>query len=142
MRWQCWRAKTCPANSSRCSNAPPRSDRVAWGAYLAGPIAHCIECHTPLLPGGRRLWDRVGAGGEAFEGPWGVSVAANITPNPERGLSDWTDAEIARAIQQGVSRDGRALYPPMAYGFYARITADDMAAIIAYLRSLRPARND
>jgi hypothetical protein len=81
---------------------------------------------------------RVGLGGQPFPGPWGTSVAANITPGRMTGLGLWSDAEIERAIRQGISRDGRPLYPPMGFAYYAGITAPDMAALIAYLRSLPP----
>ncbi|MCW3476517.1 cytochrome c [Limobrevibacterium gyesilva] len=119
-------------------DAPPRTDKVAYGAYLAGPVGHCMECHTPMLPDGQRDTERLGAGGQPFNGPWGTSVAANITPAKARGLGDWSDAQIERAIRTGVSADGRKLFPPMAFGYYAKIAADDMAALIIYLRSLPP----
>lgn len=120
--------------------APPRSDKVAYGAYLAGPLGHCMDCHTPHRPDHSLDMAKAGAGGRAFSGPWGTSVSPNITPHKEAGIADWSDAEIARAIRTGVSKDGRKLFPPMAYGYYARITNDDMAALIAYLRSLPPSR--
>ncbi|MGE0421504.1 MAG: c-type cytochrome [Reyranellaceae bacterium] len=120
--------------------APPRGDRLAHGAYLAGPLGHCLECHTPLRPDFMLDLTKLGAGGQAFTGPWGTSVAANITPHKDVGLADWKDAEIERAIRTGVSKDGRKLFPPMAYPYYARIDKEDMAALIAYLRSLPPSR--
>ena len=119
-------------------SAPPRTDAVAYGAYLAGPVAHCLECHTPMLDGSRRDTTRLGAGGQVFAGPWGSAVAANITASRASGLGAWTDAEIERAIRTGVSRDGRRLHPPMAFSQYRDITAADMMALIAYLRSLPP----
>ena len=116
--------------------APPRTDTLAYGAYLAGPVAHCTECHTPMLEGGRRDTTKLGAGGQAFTGPWGSSVAANITSSRTSGLGAWSDAEIERAIRTGVSRDGRRLHPPMAFAQYRDIAAPDMTALITYLRSL------
>ena len=115
--------------------APSPSDKVAYGAYLAGPVGHCIECHTPMEKG-RSDFSRTGAGGMTFPGPWGTSVAANITPNKARGLGNWTDAQIERAIRSGVSADGRHLFPPMGFAYYKGISASDMAALIAYLRAL------
>jgi len=114
---------------------PGQADKVAYGAYLAGPVGHCMECHTPMLESGRRDLKRRGAGGQVFSGPWGHTAAANITP---ANLSAWTDAEIERAIRQGVSRDDRKLTPPMGFAHYAGIIPSDMAALIAYLRSLPP----
>ena len=116
---------------------PPRGATAAYGAYLAGPLGHCVECHTPLGPRGRD-WSKLGLGGQPFEGPWGVSVARNITSSKEHGLGDWTDAEIERAIRTGVSKDGRKLFPPMGYNYYANIDAEDMKALIAFLRSIPP----
>ena len=77
----------------------------------------------------------MGAGGNPIKGPWGVSVSRNLTPT---GLKDWSDAEIARAIREGKSRDGSALRPPMAFDWYKNISDEDMKALIAYLRSLKP----
>ena len=114
--------------------APSRNNQVKYGAYLAGPLGHCIDCHTPYTDG-RMDMQRIGAGGAPFTGPWGVSVSRNLTPT---GLKQWSDAEIAHAIREGKSRDGSPLKPPMAFGWYKNINDQDMAAIVAYLRSLKP----
>ena len=113
--------------------APSKDDRVAYGGYLAGPVARCMDCHTERKPGGPT---KLGAGGKPFFGPWGISVSANLTPDKSTGLGDWTDAEIERAIRSGIARDGRKLSPPMPFAAYEHLSADDMAALIAYLRSL------
>jgi mono/diheme cytochrome c family protein len=119
--------------------APPASDKVAYGAYLAGPLGHCVECHTPMGADHRQQYATLlGAGGMQFEGPWGLSVAKNITSDPEHGLGKWTDAEIERAIRTGIDKDGHPLKPPMGYAYYSKISADDMAALIAWLRTLPP----
>jgi mono/diheme cytochrome c family protein len=114
-------------------NAPPKEDKTAYGAYLADTVARCMDCHTERHNGGK---SQLGAGGKAFYGPWGVSVSANITPDEREGLGHWTDAEIERAIRSGIARDGHKLFPPMPFASYAHIAEDDMAALIAYLRSL------
>ena len=108
------------------------------GAYLAGPLGHCIECHTPMLADGRRDWTRTGAGGPPLNSPAGPVVPPNITPHPEDGIGRWTDAQIALAIAQGVSADGRKLNPPMGFAYYKTIRRPDMRALIAYLRALPP----
>jgi mono/diheme cytochrome c family protein len=115
--------------------APSKEDRVAYGGYLAGPLARCMDCHTERRPGEPT---KFGAGGKPFFGPWGISVSANLTPDKTTGLGDWTDAEIERAIRTGIARDGRKLSPPMPFAAYEHLSADDMAALIAYLRSLPP----
>ena len=116
--------------------APSRDDEAAYGGYLAGPVGRCMDCHTEQHNGTPAA---LGAGGKAFYGPWGVSVSANITPDNSDGIGNWTDTEIERAIRTGVARDGHKLFPPMPFAAYSGIKADDMKAVIAYLRSLTPA---
>ncbi|MDP7546084.1 MAG: c-type cytochrome [Alphaproteobacteria bacterium] len=111
----------------------PESDKLAYGAYLAGPAGHCIECHSPMGERGPDIQNNLGAGGFEFHGPWGVSVSANITPT---GLQDRTDAQIKTMITKGLRPDGSPLMPPMAYAYYANIKDRDLDAIIAYLRAL------
>jgi mono/diheme cytochrome c family protein len=117
--------------------APPRSSAAQYGEYLAGPLGHCTLCHTPPGRDGRPDMSMIGAGGRQFQGPWGLAIARNLTPH-ETGLMEWTDAEIARSIREGVRKDGTKLKPPMPYRAYSRIDEADMAALIGYLRSLRP----
>jgi mono/diheme cytochrome c family protein len=128
-----------PAYGPPVASVPdvPRADKVKYGEYLAGPVGHCVECHTPMV-NGRRDWSRIGQGGEQFHGPWGIAVSRNLTPHPEDGLGKWTDAEIKRAITQGISKNGSKLFPPMAYALYAKVKDEDLDAIVAYLRSLKP----
>ncbi len=118
----------------------PRDDPITYGGYLAGPLGHCIECHTPLVDG-RPDYSRTGAGGNQFYGPWSVSMSRNITPDRETGIGNWTDGDIRRAITAGISADGSPLLPPMGFPYYANINEDDLDALIAYLRSLPPLEN-
>jgi mono/diheme cytochrome c family protein len=116
--------------------APARTGKLAYGAYLAGPLGHCIECHsTPGPNGAPDMTNMLGAGGMTFDGPWGKSVARNITPT---GLKDWSDADIKKAITTGVRPNGERLKPPMAYGYYKNMTPEDLDALVAYLRALPP----
>ncbi|GAB4534939.1 MAG: cytochrome c [Roseibium sp.] len=110
---------------------------VEYGAYLAGPVAHCMECHTTFGDKGPMFDTHLGAGGNEFHGPWGVSVAANITPH-EDGIPAYTDDELAKMITGGARPDGKPMLPPMGYGFYAKMTHDDVKAVIMYLRQLPP----
>ncbi len=86
-------------------------DRVAFGAYLAGPAGHCVECHSPLTPKGPDRANNLGAGGFEFHGPWGVSVSSNITPT---GLADRSYVDIRQMITPGTRPDGSKMLPPMA----------------------------
>ena len=120
---------------------PPRDDLVKYGAYLAGPVAHCADCHTPLGADGRADTRRLFAGGYRFDGPWGASYAANLTSDRETGLGAWTDAQIVAAIY-GVKHNGQPVLPPMPWSYYAgRIAKGDLKAIVAYLRSLPAIRH-
>jgi mono/diheme cytochrome c family protein len=115
---------------------PDRQDKLAYGAYLAGPLGHCIECHsTPDAQGVPDLENALGAGGMLFHGPWGVSASRNLTPTGLRGKSD---AEIKDTIRTGMLADGSKLQPPMGFAYYAHLTDEDLDAIVAYLRSLPP----
>jgi mono/diheme cytochrome c family protein len=121
------------------------ADPVRRGAYLA-TIGHCLECHTPVDKGVLQLEAALGAGGRPFlpsfvkglPDSWKGAVSRNLTSDRERGLGAWSDAEIRRAIVRGVGRDGRRMQEPMPYAWYAGMRADDVDAIVAYLRTLPP----
>ncbi len=116
--------------------------RLARGEYLVEGVAACMKCHSSLD------LDRFGAppkegmhgAGALHRGP-GVIAAPNLTPDRETGLGAWSDDEIARAIREGVSRDGRALFPMMPYHKYRVMSDEDIASMVVYLRSLEPVRN-
>jgi mono/diheme cytochrome c family protein len=117
--------------------APERGVTVEYGAYLAGPVAHCMECHTPMGPQGPMLDTALGQGGFAFHGPWGTSVAANLTSSAD-GLAGYSDDQIKAMITEGRNADGTEMLPPMPYGYLAQMTPEDLDAIVLYLRSLPP----
>ena len=125
---------------------PMTAERIERGRYLFENVAHCTGCHSP------RDWGKfaapvvaatVGAGVEfpAELGLPGRIVATNLTPDPETGLGRWTDGEKIRAIREGVSRDGRALFPFMPYPALSKLSDEDVEAIVAYMNSLKPVRN-
>jgi mono/diheme cytochrome c family protein len=118
------------------------ADPVKHGAYLA-TIGHCMECHAAWSRGVSDYTTGLGKGGRTFPLREGVpdspvSTAANITSHPAAGIGAWSEAEIGHAIRQGIARDGHALQPPMAYGFYAGLKEADLKDIIAYLRTVPP----
>jgi mono/diheme cytochrome c family protein len=116
------------------------NDKLKLGFYLV-TIGHCMECHTPHIPGsGPDFRNSLGKGGFEFTGPWGKSVSRNITSAKTAGIGDWTDAEIKTAITQGKRKDGTPMKPPMDFAAYAKMTNADLDAIVAYLRTV-PAKN-
>jgi mono/diheme cytochrome c family protein len=110
-------------------------DKLKNGFYLA-TIGHCMECHTSMGPKGHDFAADLGKGGMEFPGPWGKSVSRNITSSKTKGIGDWSDSDIKRAITTGVSKDGSPLKPPMGYGYYAKMTDSDLSDVIAYLRTV------
>lgn len=109
---------------------------VARGAYLA-TVMDCAGCHMPRGSDGAPIFDAGLSGGTVgFEIPgMGIFYAPNLTPS-ETGLSNWTDEEIATAITGGLRPDGRILVPAMPWPAYAALNEADVAALVAYLRSL------
>jgi len=123
-----------PPGAEKPMSEADMSDPVKKGFYLV-TIGHCMECHTPVV-NGHHDNKQLGKGGQEFKGPWGVAVARNITSSKTKGIGDWTDAEIKTAITQGKRKDGSPLKPPMGYPLYARMTDQDLTAVVAYLRTV------
>lgn len=120
----------------------PRGNIVRYGAYLAGPLGRCIECHTPSDDEGRPDYARMlGAGGVTFTGPWGQAISGNLTPDRDTGLGEFTDAQIKQMIIEGQRPNKSRVGRPMAHTYYRKMTNEDLNAIIAYLRSLKPIKN-
>ena len=111
------------------------NDAMKKGFYLA-TIGHCMECHTPMTKGQHDWTADLARGGQEFPGPWGISSARNITSSKTKGIGDWTDAEVKRAITQGIDKDGNKLKGPMGYQYYAHMTDADLDAVIAWVRTL------
>ena len=122
--------------------APPPADKIAYGGYLAGPVGHCMECHTPFAKPGAIDMSRLGAGGQELPAiggqPGALVVSRNITPDPDSGIGKWSDADIKHTITTGIRPDGTKLVRTMAFDWYAKIAPADLDAIIVYLRSLKP----
>ena len=125
-----------PPGANKAMSEADIADPVKRGFYLA-TIGHCMECHTPLV-NDVHDYAQLGKGGQPFPGPWGVTVSRNISSHATAGLGAWSDAEIKAAITQGVRKDGTKLKPPMAFFLYAKMTDQDLSAIVAYLRTVPP----
>ena len=105
---------------------------VAKGEALAG-AGYCAECHT--AKGGQMF-----AGGYAMATPFGVIYSTNITPDPETGIGTWSEAAFARAMHEGVARDGSHLFPAFPYDHFTKVSDDDVKAIYAFLMTRPPVR--
>ena len=113
-------------------------DPVKRGFYVA-TIAHCMECHARRPDGMHDYQKWLGKGGHVMQGPFGTVMVANITTHPTSGIGAWSDADIKRALTQGVARDGRPFKPPMARAnYFSRMTPADLDALVAYLRTVPP----
>lgn len=121
---------------------PGGGDKIKRGEYLVAGGA-CADCHTPGVMLGKPEMDKLLSGGNVgFEMPTvGFFFPPNLTPDDETGLGKWSEADIAKAIRQGVRPDGRQLIPIMPYGWYSKLTEDDALAMAAYLKSLTPISN-
>jgi mono/diheme cytochrome c family protein len=128
--------------------APKTPEAIARGKYLVSNVAACIGCHSNVQedkPGDPPVPGKLGAGRDFGDIPGfpGHLRAPNLTPDKETGIGNFSDGEILRAMREGIGRDGRALFPQMPYQTYAKTLSDDDAlAIIAYLRTLEPVKND
>jgi hypothetical protein len=120
-------------------------ERLARGEYLAGALMGCEDCHSEhdyKTPDAAVIPGRAYVGSEIIMKDLpGRVVAPNLTADPDTGLGKWSDDEIARAVREGIGRDGRALFPMMPYGHFAHMSDEDLASIIVFLRSLAPVRN-
>jgi mono/diheme cytochrome c family protein len=117
-------------------------DALKRGEYLA-TIMDCNGCHTPGTFLGKPDMERYLGGSEVgFQVPGvGVFWPPNLTPDPETGLGQWSEADILKAVRTGVRPDGRQLAPVMPYHNYGKLSDADAQALAGYLKSLKPVKN-
>jgi mono/diheme cytochrome c family protein len=73
---------------------------------------------------------------------FGFIYVSNITPDPETGIGAWSDGELVRSLREGLDREGRVLFPAMEAELWRGLSDEDALALVAYLRSLPPVRNE
>ncbi len=117
------------------------------GSYLVNTIMACGNCHTPRDPQGKLIANKMLSGGNTFTTPVFTATAANITPDIETGIGSWSNDEIKRALTQGLRPDhgrhaGAPLAAVMPANFYKALLPTDLDAIVVYLRSIKPVRNE
>ena len=147
-----------------------QSDRVQRGKYLVETVGACGHCHTPRA-GAEYNMDMYLAGhpaGQAyprynfsmmqqgifiltstqmtaFSGPFGTSFSSNLTPDKETGLGGWTEKMFIQAMRTGLHQGvegNRKIFPPMPTKHYAQMNDEDLKAIWAYLRTIKPVKNE
>ena len=148
-----------------------KAEQLARGKYLV-TIGGCHDCHTPWIiqPDGKPGPDRsralsghpqdfpitapakhtsdrfavsIAPMNTAYSGDWGVSFAANLTPDTMTGTGIWTFDIFKNTIRNGRHWGvGRPLLPPMPWFNYREMTDEDLAAVFAYTRTLKPIRNE
>jgi mono/diheme cytochrome c family protein len=140
-----------------------QTDRIARGKYLV-TYGDCNACHTPLkmglkgpepdfskmlsghpekaqLPPPPKLdntpWFAATAGMTAWAGPWGISYAANLTPDKNTGIGIWTEDMFIKAMRTGKHMGyGRDILPPMPWHSIGALSDEDLKAVLAFLRSV------
>jgi mono/diheme cytochrome c family protein len=146
-----------------------KAAQVQRGQYLV-TIGGCNDCHTPWIMGPKgpepdktralsghpanfpitqpaqaqsEKWGFTAAAtNTAFSGPWGVSFAANLTPDRNTGTGIWTEEIFRNTIRNGRHWGvARPLLPPMPWFNYRQMTDEDLNAVFAYLRTLKPIHN-
>jgi hypothetical protein len=119
----------------------PRGPEPDMTRALIGHPAEVVMPAPPVLPAGPWTW--LGAAtNTAFAGPWGVSFAANLTPDLETGLGKWTESMFIETMKTGRHEGrGRPLLPPMPFPIIAALSDEDIRSLFAYLQSRPPVRN-
>jgi mono/diheme cytochrome c family protein len=111
------------------------------GRYLGEVAVYCGACHHTMGEGGRPIPGMALAGGRVFDERGFRAVAPNITQDRDTGIGAWTDAQIAASIRDGHRPDGSLIGPPMPVESYRGISDRDLAALVAWLRTIAPVRN-
>jgi mono/diheme cytochrome c family protein len=124
--------------------APPASDKVAYGRYLATALHQCHGCHSAdfatvddLRP--ERSQGFFGGGNGMPDLSGRIVLTSNLTPDPETGIGGWTEEQFRRAVVEGIRPDNLPLRYPMVP--LRGLTGEEVSAIFAYLRTIPPIRN-
>ncbi len=157
-------------SNSKAEKVPSQAERIEKGKYLV-ELGGCNDCHSPkvmtemgpvpdttkLLSGhpqdqpvtnvdpamlNSKMWVHSSMDATAWIGPWGVSYTANLTPDPETGLGNWTEDLFIKALRTGKHMGiGRPILPPMPWPGIGKTSDDDLKSIFAYLHSLPAVHN-
>ncbi len=168
--YSCKNDKNQTIEESSTLPVPTKEEVITRGEYLVN-IMGCNDCHSPKRVGanGPEIIPELMLSGypsdrpiidfdselikdgfamfypdlTAAAGPWGISFAANLTPD-NTGLANWTEEQFKKAITQGKFKgldNSRMLLPPMPWINYANMTNEDIHAVFTYLKSIKPVEN-
>ena len=120
----------------------PTPQRLARGEYLVNNVVGCYACHSPFDRNDPPNMVGPKGSGQLFldQGKMKV-VARNITSDEATGIGRWSDDAIARVIREGVGPDGKTVFPAMPYAEFRYLSDEDLASVVAYLRTTPPIRN-
>ena len=127
-----WRAPVFEAGAIVHSEDLSPGELVARGEYLV-TAGNCASCHT--TQDGAFM-----SGGLPFRTPFGTIYSTNITPDPLTGIGNWSEVDFLNSLRHGVRPDGDHLYPAFPYTAYTKASDDDILAMFAYLKSIKPVR--
>jgi cytochrome c553 len=118
----------------------PKGPELDTGRLLSGHPEQMAVTPAPTLP---EPWMAATVGGlTAWSGPWGISYAANLTPDRETGLGSWTEQNFLDTMRTGRHMGrGRPILPPMPWEMVGKLNDQDLRAVFAYLRSLPTVKN-
>ena len=149
------------SSAPSAAQQPANNAAVERGRYLV-TITGCHDCHSPKIEGMKPDLARALSGRPAttqlptatktevhasldltaWTGPWGYSIAANLTPDAASGLGTrYTEASFITTMRTGKKPNGTPVMPPMPSDVYQNMTDEDLKAIFAYLRTIKPIRN-
>jgi mono/diheme cytochrome c family protein len=124
--------------SSQASGQTP----VQRGEYLVNAVMACDGCHTPRGPSGLIMEKRFSGGSQLWDTPAYTVRGTNITPDRDTGIGAWSADDLKRSLVEGVRPNGVPLAPQMPFAFYKILTPSDLDAVVAYVRSVQPVRNE
>jgi mono/diheme cytochrome c family protein len=111
------------------------------GSYLVNAVMACDGCHTPRPGGVFDMSRRFSGGSQVWDEKAYTVRGSNITPDRETGIGTWSEADLKRALTEGVRPSGVHLAPQMPFAFYKIMTPHDLDAVVAYIRSVEPVRH-
>ncbi len=123
-----WQGAIAPVEPPTAASFSP--ELIAKGGVLAS-AGNCAACHT--AEGGEPF-----AGGYGLATSFGVIYSSNITPDTETGIGRWSEAAFARALHEGVARDGSHLFPVFPFDHFTKVNDEDVKALYAYLMTRAP----